>query len=146
MEHIMLLTPLLVLFIIVKERHFFLEQTIGAIPHEWDTVYQVRALLIIGIASVCLLLATQLLLFWLYNYYGHPWNRFFKEFFTDNGILLYGHVNSKNFQNNIRDVQKGHENHNKFENERNFDQMSSSVSSTEGEHLNMEEDNGLLQG
>ena len=100
----MLLTPLLVLFINVKERHVFLEQTIGAIPLEWDTYYQVRAMLIFGFASVLLLVPTQLLLFWLYNYYGHPWNRFFKEFSTDNSIPSYGYVNSKNFQNNAKDV------------------------------------------
>ena len=79
-ENLLLVTPLIYTFANVKERHQFLEDTIGPVPLEIEAMERLRWLTIFAPLLVVLSIPAQFLVIWLFNKYGHPWARFFNEF------------------------------------------------------------------
>ena len=73
-------TPIIYTFMKAQERHNFLEQTVGPIPQETESLVRLKWLAIIAPTAVLILVPIQLLLIYLYNRMGHPWCNFFQQF------------------------------------------------------------------
>ena len=76
LENLLLVSPLLFLYVRATERHLILEQTIGPNHLEEKTMEMIWKLVIGALAIVFISTPLQFLLFWTYNYYGHPWKKF----------------------------------------------------------------------
>ena len=82
-ENMLLVCPILYTYTNVKTRHQFLKDTIGPVPLEIDSMETVYYLAICAPLIIILSVLLQCLLIWIYNKYGHPWERFFNEIFKD---------------------------------------------------------------
>lgn len=75
-ENGLLMIPILYLYVNVRERHEFLESTIGATHLEKEAMETTWILAVYSICSVVSLVLIQIFLLLAYNLYGHPWKRF----------------------------------------------------------------------
>ena len=79
-ENLMLISPAIYTYINVKNRHQFLEDTIGPVPLESFVMQRWEWIVTIGPSLILLSIPVQIGLIWAFNKYGHPWKRFFCEF------------------------------------------------------------------
>ena len=79
-ENLAMLFPLFHAFLATKERHEFLEKTIGAIPQEKECFEKLYNLTITMASLVGSAAPIQMILISIYNRMGHPWSNFFKQF------------------------------------------------------------------
>ena len=79
-ENLMLISPAIYTYTNVKNRHQFLEDTIGAIPLETFVMHRWDWIITIAVSLVILSVPLEINLVWAFNKYGHPWKRFFREF------------------------------------------------------------------
>ena len=91
-ENIFLISPMLYTYINVQERHQFLEDTIGPVKEESEAMARFQFLIVFAPIVIVLCFPLQVLFIWLYNKYGHPWKKFFREISKSS---------SKNKQENI---------------------------------------------
>ena len=74
-ENILLISPILFLYTKASERHQFLESTIGPNHLEIDAMNTIWNLVLVSTCLVLLSVPIQIVLFFAYTYYGHPWRR-----------------------------------------------------------------------
>ena len=79
-ENLLMTTPVIYAFTKAQERNAILEDTIGPVPQETESLERLRMLAITAPVCAVILVPIQALLIYLYNHFGHPWNNFFKEF------------------------------------------------------------------
>ena len=80
-QNFLLICPLIYLYNTASARHKLLEDTIGAVPHEIEAMDRISLLMMISLLLVILSIPLQVALHYSFNMYGHPWKRFFSEFF-----------------------------------------------------------------
>ena len=98
LENLLLISPLLFLYAKASERHLMLKQTIGPNRLEERSMDLIQKLAVGAVAIITICIPLQLLLFWMYNYYGHPWKRL---------LVTDALVSEDNLQNIVLDtVQK----------------------------------------
>ena len=81
-QNFLLICPLIYLYNTASVRHKLLEDTIGAVPHEIEAMDRIYLLMMISLLLVILSIPLQVTLLYAFNMYGHPWKRFFNEFFS----------------------------------------------------------------
>ena len=81
-QNFLLICPLIYLYNTASARHKLLEDTIGAVPHEIEAMDRISLLMMISLLLVILSIPVQATLLYAFNMYGHPWKRFFNEFFS----------------------------------------------------------------
>ena len=92
-QNVLLICPLIYLYNTASARHKLLEDTIGAVPHEIEAMDRISLLMMISLLLVILSIPLQATLLYAFNMYGHPWKRFFNEFFSkDKQSIRYGFV------------------------------------------------------
>ena len=79
-ENFLLIIPALYAYGNIKERHQFIEETIGALPLESTAMQRWQWIVTLAPCLVIFSIPLELGLIWIFNKYGHPWKRFFGEF------------------------------------------------------------------
>ena len=93
-ENLLMTTPVIYAYTKAQERNAFLEDTIGPIRPETESLERLRILAITAPLVALVLVPIQLVLLYLYNCFGHPWCNFFQQFNGED-------INSPDFGNVI---------------------------------------------